>query len=73
MLSKQALEFILQVTHYFNGHWEDPDWGKSPASQVVVALALRDLAEGVHDSALRSEIRTATDKIIAKSAGAMAR
>lgn len=32
MLSKQALDFILHVTDYFKGHWEDPEWGRRPVT-----------------------------------------
>jgi len=45
------LEFILQITDYFKGHWEDPEWGRRPANQVLIALAVRELAQGIQDAA----------------------
>lgn len=68
---KSRLDFILQITHYFNGHWEDPEWGRRPASQVLIALAIRDLAAGVADGALQKQIIEAADKSIAKNAAAV--
>jgi len=70
MLSKAARAFILQITNYFDGHWEDPEWGRMPINQVLVGLAIRELANGIHDGELRGQIHAATDKAIAKSARA---
>jgi hypothetical protein len=36
MLSAAARDFMLHVTNYFHGHWEDPEWGKRPVNQVLV-------------------------------------
>ncbi len=68
---KSRLDFVLQITNYFNGHWEDPDWGRRPANQVLIALAIRDLASGVGDAALQKQILDAADKAIAKNAAAV--
>lgn len=68
---KSRLDFILQITNYFHGHWEDPEWGRRPANQVLIALAIRDLAAGVADGALQKQILDAADKSIAKNAAAV--
>jgi len=70
MLSKAARAFILQVTNYFDGHWEDPDWGRAPINQVLVGLTLRELANGLQDAEARSQIHAAADRAIAKMARA---
>jgi hypothetical protein len=67
MLSKTALDFILRLTDWFHGHWEDPEWGKRPSSQILIAIAVRDLAAGVQDVELRGQIHAAADKVIAKN------
>ena len=67
MLSKAALDFILRLTDWFHGHWEDPEWGKRASTQILVAIAVRDLAGGLQDAELRSQIQTAADKIVAKN------
>jgi len=70
MLSKAARAFILQVTHYFDGHWEDPEWGRMPINQILVGLAIRELANGILDTEVRSQIHAAADRAIAKQARA---
>lgn len=70
MLSRSALDFILQITHYFNGHWEDPEWGRMPLTQVLVAVAIRELGEGIQDATLRGQIQGAANQVIAKSSAA---
>ncbi|HJV39084.1 MAG TPA: hypothetical protein VJ528_09630 [Geothrix sp.] len=73
MLSKAALDFLLRLTDWFHGHWEDPEWGKRPTTQILIALALRDLATGLHDAESRGQIQAAADKVIAKNGQAMTR
>lgn len=67
MLSKFTLDFILHLTNWFNGHWEDPEWGKRPTSQILMAIAIRDLANGIQDVELQGHIHMAADKIVAKN------
>ncbi|MDR3086334.1 MAG: hypothetical protein LBU45_00025 [Azoarcus sp.] len=67
MLSKTAQDFILHVTNWFHGHWEDPEWGRHPATQIVIGLTLRDLATTLEDTELRAQIQAAADKIVAKN------
>jgi hypothetical protein len=71
MLSKAALDFLLRITDWFHGHWEDPEWGKLPSSQILIAVAVRDLASGIEDSELRAQVQGATDKVIAKNSHAI--
>lgn len=68
MLSKEGLDFLLHVTHWFGGHWEDPDWGRHPVTQMMVALAIRELAAGVEEAGARSRIEAAADEAITRSA-----
>jgi hypothetical protein len=67
MLSKAALDFILRLTDWFHGHWEDPEWGKRPTTQILIALAVRDLATGIQDAELRGQIHVAVDKVVVKN------
>ncbi len=67
MLSKTALDFILRLTDWFHGHWEDPEWGKRPTSQVLIAIAVRELAAGIQEAELRSQIQATADKVIVKN------
>jgi len=67
MLSKAALDFLLRLTDWFHGHWEDPEWGKRPTTQILIALAVRDLASGIQDAEFRGQIQAAADKVVAKN------
>ncbi|MCX7240439.1 MAG: hypothetical protein NTU86_08395 [Burkholderiales bacterium] len=67
MLSKTALDFILPLTDWFHGHWEDPEWGKRPTSQILIAIAVRELAAGIQEAELRSQIQATADKVIVKN------
>jgi hypothetical protein len=73
MLSKTSLDFILRLTDWFHGHWEDPDWGQRPTTQILIALAVRDLASGIQDTELRAQIYGAADKAIAMNVQAVAK
>lgn len=66
-MSKSRLDFILRLTDYFHGHWEDPEWGKRPATQILIALAAHELATGLQDAEIRGQITAATEKVIAKN------
>jgi hypothetical protein len=67
VLTKAALDFILHITNYFHGHWEDPEWGRMPVNQLLIGLAIRELAEGIEDAAIRGQLHTAANKVIAKN------
>jgi hypothetical protein len=71
MLSKNRLDFILRLTDWFHGHWEDPEWGKQPSTQILIALAVRELTTGIQDQETRGTIHSAADKIVAKNSQAM--
>ncbi|BBJ24334.1 hypothetical protein [Candidatus Nitrotoga sp. AM1P] len=68
MLSKSARDFILHITNYFHGHWEDPEWGRRPVNQILVSLAIRELANGIQDAETREQIHTITDKVVSINA-----
>jgi|1185.fasta_scaffold765084_1 hypothetical protein len=67
MLTEAGRDFILHITNYFHGHWEDPEWGKRPVNQVLVGLAVSELAEAIQDPALRGQIQKAANETIAKN------
>lgn len=67
---KSRLDFVLQVTNYFNGHWEDPEWGRRPESQALIALAIRELASGITDATLKKQINEAAHRAIVKNVSA---
>lgn len=68
MLSKAARDFILHVTNYFHGHWEDPEWGRMPVNQLLIGVAIRELAGGIENAEMRSQVHSAVDKVIAHNA-----
>ncbi len=67
MLSKAGLDFILHITDYFNGHWEDPEWGRMPVNQTLIAVAIRELGDGIQDATLRGQIQAAANQVVAKN------
>ena len=69
--SESRLDFILRLTDYFHGHWEDPSWGRMPSSQVLIALAVDVLSSKIIDAALRGRIQSAAGEVVAKNAGSM--
>jgi hypothetical protein len=73
MLSQAARDFLLHITNYFHGHWEDPNWGRTPINQVLVGVTIRPLAEGLEDSTLRNQIQNAANEAIAKHTPQVAR
>lgn len=68
---KSRLEFVLQITDYFKGHWEDPEWGRRPENQALIAVAIRELADGLADAAVKKQINDAAGKAIAGAAAAV--
>ncbi|HEV2424609.1 MAG TPA: hypothetical protein VGZ29_07265 [Terriglobia bacterium] len=49
----------------FNHGWEDPEWGKSEANQLTLALAINQLAARFTDAGTRAAIQGATAKAVA--------
>ena len=68
MLSKDGLEFLLRITDYFHGHWEDPEWGRRPINQVLVLLSAHTLANGIADPESRAAIQGSVEKAMATAA-----
>ena len=68
MLTKAGLEFLLRITDYFDGHWEEPGWGQRPINQVLVLLSTHTWAEGVADTEVRGQIQGAIEKAMAEAA-----
>jgi hypothetical protein len=73
MLTKEGLDFILHITNYFHGHWEDPGWGRAPLNQVLIQLTAMTLAEGIEDAGVRADLQGALGKGVANAAQAVAR
>lgn len=67
MLTASARESILQLANYLKGHWEDPDWGRRPEDQVLIGLALRQLASGLQDTEARHRITDAANRVISSN------
>lgn len=68
MLTKQGLEFLLRITDYFGGHWEDPGWGQQPINQVLVLLSAHTLAGGIEDERARQEVQGPLERALANTA-----
>lgn len=73
MLTKEGMDFILHITNYFHGHWEDPEWGRRPINQVLLQLSAMTLADGIEDAGVRADVQGALGKAVANSAQALAR
>jgi hypothetical protein len=54
---EKRTQFILWLTHYFNGHWEDPEWGKSEVGQLTLKLAMYEMAGKINDAALARQLQ----------------
>jgi hypothetical protein len=65
-LESERLKFILLLTDYFHGHWEDPSWGTRAENQVLIALAVHELSGKIADAGARARIQEASAGIIAK-------
>ena len=70
---KPSMDFILNITGYFKGHWESPDWGRLPVDQILIALVIRDFASAIEDTELRKQLHTAADQVVALNSRAMGR
>jgi hypothetical protein len=73
MLTKEGLEFLLRITDYFNGHYEDPGWGQRPINQVLLLVSAQTLAGGIADETVRRQIRTTLDKALTQAVQQVAR
>ncbi len=59
MLTKEGLQFVLRLTDYFGGHWEDPSWGRRAVNQTLLLTSIGTLVEGVADEEARRALQTA--------------
>jgi hypothetical protein len=41
---KNRQEFILWVTDFFHGHWEDPNWGRRQVMYEALAKTAKEMA-----------------------------
>jgi hypothetical protein len=68
MLTKEGLEFLLKITDYFKGHWEDPDWGQKPINQVLITLSAHTLAGGIAETKAQRQVQEAIEKAMTDAA-----
>lgn len=71
-----SLEKMLVVTNpvwlwFFAHGWEDPGWGKTPISQVVIASCIHELSNRLTDTVLREQVHAVAAKAISQAASAM--
>jgi hypothetical protein len=52
----------------FNHGWEDPGWGQLPINQIALGLALQDLSIKLSDRALREQVQSIAQKVVADNA-----
>ena len=69
--NKSRLDFLLALTDYFHGHYEDLGWGRLPASQILIAVAINELSGRISDAGLRSQIQDASKQVVAKNAASI--
>jgi hypothetical protein len=67
------LKFILLLTDYFHGHWEDPEWGRRNENQILIALAVHELSNKIADTGIRGQIQQASGQVIAKQSETLVR
>lgn len=63
---KSRMDVILQLTHWLNGHWEDPSWGCDHLKQAVLGATLHELASGITDAEIQKQVSNAAERLIAK-------
>jgi hypothetical protein len=68
MLTKEGLEFLLKLTDYFKGHWEDPGWGQKPINQVLILLSAHTLADGIAETGAQRQVQAAIEKAMTDAA-----
>jgi hypothetical protein len=73
MLTREGLKFLLRITDYFDGHWEDPGWGQLSTNQILALLSVREWASGIEEADVRQRIQGVVDKAIANIAQKVAR
>lgn len=71
MISTSARDFLLHVTNYFHGHWEDPEWGSAPENQLLLGLVIRELSLGLIDAGIRGQAASAASAAIEKYSSAL--
>ena len=62
MLTEEGLQFILRITDYFHGHYEDLNWGRRHINQILIYLSVHTLAEGIADKETRAAIQIPIEK-----------
>ncbi|MGQ0444071.1 MAG: hypothetical protein ACT4O2_02820 [Beijerinckiaceae bacterium] len=68
MLTKEGLNFLLRITDFFGGHWEDPGWGQKPINQVLIMLSAHTLVGGISDKETQRQVQAALERALADTA-----
>ena len=68
MLTREGLKFLLRITDYFDGHWEDPGWGQLHTNQILALLSVHEWANGIEEAAVRQRIQSVVNTAIANAA-----
>lgn len=73
MLTREGLQFLLRITDYFGGKWEDPGWGQRAANQLLLLASVETLVGGIADAEVRRNLQQTLDRAIASTAQGMGR
>jgi hypothetical protein len=65
--------FGVSERMFEQSHWEDPEWRRGPVNQVLMGLAISELATGIEDIEVRKQVTAAVDEIVAKNASRVQR
>ncbi len=70
MLTKEGLEFLLRMTDFFNGHYEEPigPLGPKAIHQVLILLSAHTWAGGITDTEARRQVQATIEKTMAEAA-----
>jgi hypothetical protein len=68
MLTREGLQFLLRITDYFGGKWEDPGWGHRPANQLLLLASLETLVGGIADAEVRRSLQQTIDRAMGTTA-----
>ena len=63
-MKTSRMDIILQLTHWMNGHWEDPSWGRDHLNQAVLGVVIKELSNGITDADVKKQVAGAAEKAI---------
>ena len=68
MAVTSRMDFILRITDFIGGHWEDPDWGTNHFNQIILMTAINELASKISDTQVRSQIQNSVMRSVSQTA-----